>query len=424
MNNDPSNSNGRRAGGLLKTGIVFSAISFVTGLGNMAFQGVMGRHLNEPGQYGNANSAISGFMPLLALLPSVASFAVTHYIAHFNARGDTARLQGLFMGCRRFLFRLTVLGSLLAVIVVGPLSDFFHFSRSLTLVTLGCTLLGLWGSFATALCQGLAWFKRLAFIGLLAMTLRMAFGWLVTLKWPSAETAVLASAFALLANLVLLFWRKDLSLHGEPVSPWDREFVQYLIVSTACVGGGYCFFQGDLLVAKKFFPHQDLDAYTAAGSLARALLFAVAPLLTVLFTSRSSAQTGGIVMEQLKLLGLNFLGLIFGAAALFVLRAFYVKLIFGKSVPEAEAMISQLAITMVFVGLLQALALWALASRWMKISLLYGVLGVGYWLTLLVRGQSPTALLQTMPVAAGTAFGLMFLVWFLTMRRHKATATN
>jgi hypothetical protein len=409
---------------LLQSGLIFSAVNFLTGLGNLAFQGVIGRHLSGQGEYGNANSAISGFMPLLGLLPLIATFAITHYIAHFNASGDHARLQGLFMGCRRFLFRLTIIGSVLAVIIVKPLSDYFHFSQNLALVTLSCALLGLWGSFATALCQGLAWFKRLAFIGLLAMCLRLAFGWLITLKHPSAEMAVLASGFALLANLVLLFWRKELSLHGEPVSPWNREFAHYMIVSAACVGGGYFFTQGDLLVAKRYFSNTDNDAYNCAERLAAALPIVVAPLLTVLFTSRSSARSGNIVTEQFKLLGLYVFGLIFGATALFMMRSFCVKLIFGKSAPEAEEMISQLTITMIFVGLLQALALWALASRWSKISLLYGMLGFGYWLTLLALGRSPTALLQTMPVAAGVAFGVLFFVWLFTIRRHKPVAQS
>ncbi len=419
MNNDSSNSNGRRAGGLLQTGIVFSAISFVTGLGNMAFQGVMARHLKEQGQYGNANSALNALMPLLSLLPSIATFAVAHYIAHFNARGDSARLQGLLSGCRKFLFHLTIAGSALAVLAVKPLSIFFHYSPALMLTTLVCTLLTLWTSLAGALCQGLAWFKRLALIGLLAMLLRVAFGWFVTLKWPSPETAVLASTFALLAYLVLLVWKRELTMHSEAVSPWNREFVHYLVVSATCVGGGYFFTQGDLLVAKKFFTGAENDAYNCAERLAIALPITVSPLLTVLFTSRSGARSGSIVGDQLKLLGLYLLGLAFGATALFILRDFCVKLILGRSSPEAEAMIAPLAVTMIFVALLQALALWALASRWMKISLLYGVLGVGYWLALLVRGQSPTGLLQTMPVAAGIAFGLLVVIWFITLRRHK-----
>jgi hypothetical protein len=412
-----------RAGNLLQSGIVFSAISFVTGLGNLAFQGVLGRHLSGPGQYGNANSALGGLMTLLGLLPAVATFAVTHYIAHFNASGDSARLQGLLLGCRKFLFRFTITGSVLAMIVTKPLSDFFHYNESLMLVTLGCALLGLWASLATALCQGLAWFKRLALIGFLAMLLRVSFGWLITFKWPSAETAVLASAFALLANLVLLFWRKDLSLHGEPVPPWNREFAQYFIVSAAFVAGNFCFFQGDYLVANKFFTKEELDAYAAAGILARALPMTIAPLLMVLFTSRSAQRAGGVVAEQLKLFGLSGLALVFGAICLFMLRAFFLKIL-GKYTPQAAEMVSPFAVTMVFVGLLQSLAYWALASRWQKTSLLYGGLGLAYWLALLVLGKTPAALLQTMFAAAGTAFAILFIVWFVILRRYKPVAQS
>jgi hypothetical protein len=412
-----------RTGNLLRNGIIFSAISFVTGLGNLAFQGVLGRHLSGPGQYGNANSALGGLMTLLGLLPAVATFAVTHYIAHFNASGDSARLQGLLLGCRKFLFRFTITGSVLAMIVTKPLSDFFHYDESLMLVTLGCALLGLWASLATALCQGLAWFKRLALIGFLAMLLRVCFGWLITFKWPSAETAVLASAFALLANLVLLFWRKDLSLHGEPVPPWNREFAQYFIVSAAFVAGNFCFFQGDYLVANKFFTKAELDAYAAAGILARALPMTIAPLLMVLFTSRSARRAGGIVAEQLKLFGLSGLALVFGAICLFVLRAFFLKIL-GKYTPQAAGMVSPFAVTMVFVGLLQLLAYWALASRWQKTSLLYGGLGLAYWLALLFLGKTPAALLQTMFTAAGTALAILFIVWFVILRRHKPVAQS
>jgi hypothetical protein len=90
-----------------------------------------------------------------------------------------------------------------------------------------------------------------------------------------------------------------------------------------------------------------------------------------------------------------------------------------RNTPEAAAMISQLATTMVSVGLLQALAMWALASRWVKIALLYGGLGLTYWLTLFWLGKNPSALLQTMPIAAGTAFVLLFAAWLIAMRSGK-----
>ena len=400
---------------LLRSGIIFSAISFLTTAGNLAFQAVMGRHLKGAGDYAHANSAINAIMPLLALLPAVATFAVTHYIAHFNASGDTARLQGLLVGCRKFLFHLTLFGSLLAAAVIVPLGQFFHYQGSLMFITLVCTLLSLWASLATALCQGLAWFKRLALIGFVGMTLRVSFGWFITLKWPSQETAVLASVFALLANLILLFWKKDLSLRGEAVSPWNREFVQYLVVSAAFVVGNYCFTLGDVLVMQRHFSGADGDAYTGAERMAAGLPTAVGPLLAVFFTNRSTEHTGDALRDQLKLIGLYAVGLVCGAVCLFFLRAFCLKLI-GKYSPEAAAMIGPLALTMIFAGLLQALGMWALASRWSKISLFFCALGLGYLLILLAMGTTPAALLHIMPVAAGTAFVALFIVWLHAMR--------
>jgi hypothetical protein len=126
------------------------------------------------------------------------------------------------------------------------------------------------------------------------------------------------------------------------------------------------------------------------------------------------------VAEQLKLLGLYVLALLFGASALFLLRGLCVKIILGRPSPEAVAMIARLSVTMVFVGLLQALALWSLASRWIKLALLYGGLGLAYWVTLLCLGKSPANLLHVMPTAAGIAFGTMFFIWLITILRHKS----
>jgi len=140
--------------------------------------------------------------------------------------------------------------------------------------------------------------------------------------------------------------------------------------------------------------------------------------LAVLFTHRSGRHHGDALREQLKLLGLYACGLFSGAIGLLVLKTFALQLL-HRNTPDAAGMIGQLSLTMVFVGLLQALGTWALASRWIKLSMLYGGLGVAYWITLLCLGKSPTDLLRVMPVAAGVAFGALFLFWFVAMRLHK-----
>ena len=409
-----------RAGNLLQSGIVFSAASFLALLIHYGFQTIVSRQLGgATGEYGLVLATIT-FIGFLGLPLAIATQAVTHYIARFHFSGDDARLHGLLAGCRKFLFHITIAGSVIAIVLVKPLGDYFNIPRtSLTLIALVCVLAGLWSSYVTALCQGLGWFKRLALIGLLAALLRLLFGGLTTRFWPAAEWAIAASVVMFLANLVLLFWKKDFPRRTEGViSPWTAEFVQFLVVSTACVVGSNCFNQGDLLVANKYFAKGDLDAYGSAGLLARALPTAVGPLLAVLFTHRSGRHHGAALREQLKLLGLYAFGLVSGAVGLVVLKTFVLQLL-HRNTPDAAGMIGRLSITMVFAGLLQALAMWSLASRWIKLSMLYGGLGIAYWIALLCLGKSPENLLRIMPVAAGVAFGAMFLIWLIAMLTHK-----
>ncbi|HTQ52602.1 MAG TPA: hypothetical protein VMJ12_17980 [Candidatus Acidoferrales bacterium] len=403
-----------------RSGIIFTAISFLTSIVFYLFQMVVSRQFHDaPGEFGLMNNTIT-FMGFLGLPLAIATQAVTHYIARFHFSGDDARLHGLLAGCREFLFHITIIGSIIAVIAVKPLGDFFHISRtSLTIIALVCVLGGLWASYVTALCQGLGWFKRLALIGLLGAMARVLFGWPTTHIQPIAEWGVLASVAMLLPNLILLFWRKEFPRRTKPVtSPWTSEFVQFLIVSAAYVIGWTLFNQGDNLVAQRYFSDADRDAYSVAEKLAVALPTAVGPLLIVLFTHRSSHHHKDARVEQLKLAGLYAVGLISGAIGLYLLRNFCVGLL-NPHTPEASALIGRLSVTMVFVGLLQLLGIWSLASRWLKISLLYGALGLGYWLTILSLGKSPAALIQTMPVAAGTAFVIFLVIWLVTLRRHK-----
>jgi hypothetical protein len=409
-----------RAGNLLSSGIIFSVVSFLTLLVHYVFQIVVSPQLGgSAGEYGLVLATIT-FIGFLGIPLTIASQAVTHYIARFHFSQDSERLNGLLAGCRRFLFHITIAGSVIAIVLVKPLGDYFNIPRtSLMLIALVCVLGGLWSTYATALCQGLGWFKRLALIGLLAALLRLLFGGLTTKIWPTAEWAVAASVVMLLSNLVLLFWKNDFPRRTEKIiSPWTPEFKQFLVVSFAWAIGSNCFSQGDLLVANKFFSKSEIDAYGSAGLLARALPAAVSPLLAVLFTHRSGRLHSDALREQLKLLGLYAVGLLSGAIGLFVLKTFALQLL-HRNTPDAAGMIGRLSITMVFAGLLQALAMWSLASRWIKLSMLYGGLGITYWITLLCLGKSPADLLRVMPVAAGVAFGVLFLFWLVAMCTHK-----
>jgi len=373
----------------------------------------------SPAEYGYANTTLTGFIGFLGLPLSMISTSLIHYIAHFRGQNDEARLQGLLAGCQKFLLQATIAGSVLAVVLADPLGRFFGYRASLMLVAIICILVGLWSGFAVALCQGMAWFKRLAVIGLAAVGMKLLFGWFVTKRFPTAEMAVAATTFSLLANLSLLYWWKNIFRHNaERISPWNRQFVHFLLVTGAYVAGNWFFLNGNDLVAQKYFPGNDLGAYEVAARWGLALPGTLNPLLLVMFTSRSGGKEGQALSDQRILLSLFAVGLGFGAAGLVMLRDSWVKILCGHPNPQAAGMLIPYTITMSFVGLSQALAMWSLASRWFKVAIFYGALGLVYWLTSMFLGHTPAKLLEIMPLGAGAAFCLLLVLWLLTVRHH------
>lgn len=414
---------------ILHSGIIFTALSLITGVGNFLFLKICATALTESGEFG-AFGQTTTFVGLLGLPLLMASTAIVHHIAHYRGAGNEARLQGLLVGCRSFLLKLTIIACILGALLIQPLSRAFDIPRpSLTVAALVSLIIALWCGYASALAQGMGWFKRLALISLAVVAVKITLVWVFIQKHPVAETSVLAVAAGTLMTLAVFFWWRDLFKSSERISPWDRDFFRYLAVAAAGVGAQWCFTQSDMQVVGNFFAGADKDAYYGAVRIASALHLAVSPLLVVLFTARSGERAGKSLAGPLGLLVLYATGLAFGALVLFFARDVCIQFMFKRPFPEASAMIGPLAITMIFVGLIQALGMWALASHWLKMGVLFGALGLGYWGILLgvARQATPTnghlppaVLLKLMPTAAAIGFVIMLVVWIITLRRTRA----
>jgi O-antigen/teichoic acid export membrane protein len=414
---------------ILHSGLIFTAISLVTGVGNFIFLKICATALGDSGGEFGAFGQTTTFVGLLGLPLLMASTAIVHHIAHFRGANNEARLQGLLVGCRSFLLKLTIAGCIIGALLIQPLSYAFDIPRrSLTIAALASLIIALWSGYASALAQGMGWFKRLALIGLAVVAVKLVLVWTFVSKHPVAETCVLAASAGTLITLAVFFWWRDLFKPGERISPWDRDFFRYLAVAAAGVGAQWCFTQSDMQVVGNYFAGADKDAYYGAVRIASALHLAVSPLLIVLFTARSSERASRSLSVPLGLLLLYAMGLATGALVLFFARDICIQFLFKRPFPEASAMIGPLAITMIFVGLIQALGMWALASHWLRMGVLFGGLGLGYWGVLLgVARQSassaghiaPSVLLKLMPTASGIGFVVMLIAWLIALRKSR-----
>jgi hypothetical protein len=393
----------------------------VASLGNLWCSSIIARNLNfEQGEFGASSSALE-FVTLLGLPLAMLNMSVVHYIAHFRSKNDEARLQGLLAGCQSLLLWATLGGSLLGLALWQPLGRFFHFqSASLKLAVLVCLMMSIWFGFGQALCQGMAWFKRMAIINVAAVGIRLLFAWVMTRRYPTAWMALSSMTVSYLGNFILFYWWKDIFRRpAQRISPWNREFIQFLMVTGATVGGSYFLTYGDSLVSKKYFAGAALDAYQMAAKFGRAIPQAVLPLLIVTFTSRSGSKETAAKADQRILLLLYAGGLACGAAVLILCRGLVMKLYLGHPNAAASDMIVPFSITMVLIGLSQAVGMWSLADRTFKVALLYGALGLAYWTTLLLVGKTPHALLLAMPIGAGISFCALCVCWLAEKKRMK-----
>ncbi len=405
---------------IVQSGLIYTVLSFVTGGCNFYFQRILSSALDgDNGEYG-AFKTTAVFVTLLGLPLSMATQAVIHHIAHYQGTGNEARLNGLLAGCRSFLLKFTIVVSLLGVALIQPLSSYFDIPRaSLTVSALISLLIALWSGYAGALAQGLGWFKRLALISIGGVAAKLIFTWLLIRRYPVAETGVIAVSIGALATAAVFFWWRDLFKTGERIAPWNRDFFRYMAVAGAAVAAQWCFMDGSTLVVGKYFAKADQDSYGRAITIAVGLHMAVAPLLAVLFAARSSERSGQSMSAPLRLLALYATGLAFGALVLFFVRDLCVLFILNRASPETSAMIVPLAVTMIFVGLVQALGMWALASNWMKSTVLYGVLGATYWAVLLgVASQATPTLPHTVTPGANAG---AFIISFQPLAKNDAT---
>lgn len=400
--------------------MILTIANLVAAVGNYVFQAIMGRSL-PLAEFGYLNATLA-LIGMLTIALTAASQAVTHHLARHQAEDRPEEVAHLKAASSSFLIYLTIACSVLALLVIKPVTDFFHVPRvTLTVVALGCILVNMWSALAMSWCAGLSRFTLLAGLTLASVAVRLVVGGAGSRAWPTAELGVGASILAGLVLVAGATWS-----HGgmprpsrERIRPiLEPSFIRYLLAALAVCGGQYLFLYGDLLVAQRQLVPETLGAYSAAGLFGRAVVWFPTPVLTVFFTARSGRPRSDRATVKLLLL---FTGLtIFGAAGVFLTREWLGQLLLGRSEPAVVVLMTRFAIAMIPVGLLQALGFYFLSARKLVACFLYGALGLAYWGTLSRWGGDPDLLVRLILLGAGSSAVLLSAVSLLARGRHPA----
>ena len=242
---------------------------------------------------------------------------------------------------------------------------------------------------------GMGWLNILNSAGrfLVAAILVLLVGW-------GAVGMVTGVALGLVVAVSIGIWQTGglWALRAEPFA-W-REWLAQVVPLLLGFGALQFLFTADTMFVKAIFSEDESGFYTGAGTLARALLWLVLPLATVMFPKivHSAAKA-----EKSNLLGLVLVGTgvltACGAVGLTVFGPWIIKFVFTASfVQVAAAVLPWYAWAMVPLALANALVNNLLARADFRIVPVLVILAVGYAFALAQFHHSLIQVLQTLGI--------------------------
>ena len=364
----------------------------------------------------------------LALVMCVPQGPLQMMLAQQTARGlATGRereVSGIFRLVALGTFGLWLAAGLVMLACQGTILEHWKITSPVGLwVTIPALLFQMWLPLFQGILQGQQNFLWLGWSqlsnGILRLSVAATAVLLLAGQAPGMMTGVLAGL--VFATAVAVWHSRSLWRLTPKAFDWrqlGREVVPLLIGFSVI----QFLFTSDTMFVKNYFTKVQTDAYLSAGTLCRALMWVVGPLVTVMFPRviHSSAKQEKTDLVGLVLLGTAILS-IGGALGLVVLGPFVVKLVYTPAyVAIAAPILPWYAAAMVPLALANVLLNNLLARSAFKIVLFLCVMIPVYILGLMRFHDSLAMVLQVMGVC--NLLILAASAWF-TWGPGKAPAT-
>ena len=337
----------------------------------------------DPAEY----TAFGVLITLVACLPvSPVQMVFTQQSALAIATGRRGQLSGLIRLVFFSILLLWALGAIAVFCLRDSIVMGWHLPGALSLwVTVVLVPLSLWLPIFCGVLQGRQDFFWLGWSSVLGGAARLFGAALLVMVFKLGATGMMLGVLlGALFGVVISIWRTR-DLWTLPVEKFD--WMTLLREATPMMFGfGACqfLFTSDTMFAKSYFTDDEMKPYVIAGTLARALLWLVMPLATVMFPKLVHSR---VKSEKSNLFGLVVLGTaglsVCGAMGLWIIGPYVVKFVAHASdVAGTMALIPWYAGAMVPLAMANVLVNDLLARGRFKVVPFMVLLAVAYCIIL------------------------------------------
>lgn len=352
-------------------------------------------------------------MPLQMVFAQQAAAAI--------ATGRQRQLSGMFRRAWLGITLLWGLGALIMWFVQAPLTARWGCSPMALWVTSLVILASAWLPMFSGLLQGKQDFFTFGWTMILNGIGRIGSGAVIVLILGGYAAGMMTGAFLGLALAVALAIWQSRDIWAGPSAPFDTKALLRQI-APLLLGFGACQFlmAADTMFVKAYLPN-DSQCYVAAGTLSRALVWAVGPLTAVMFPRivASAARS-----EKSNLFGLTLACTaalaITGVVCLWLLGPWVVRLMAKPSYVEVTTQILPwYAGAMVPLCLANVLASNLLGKSQFTVVIPMVLLAIAYGITLtFVHGS----FVQVLQLLGAFNLGLLAVCAFFTFRKSPSPA--
>lgn len=265
----------------------------------------------------------SAFGTMLQLLQWLAIPAVglQMVFAQLSAAAVTDQRRLELHGAVRTVVKVTglALGALgiILPIIRRPLSESWELSSPLLLyLTLGIGVMSVWIPMFMGLLQGRQDFMWMGGATVFNGAGRVIFCYLIVLGLSASALGMMwGVVMGLTGTLVAVAWRSR-EVWSGPVAEFHwGDWLRRLLMLTLGFGSFLFLFSADVVLIKAHFARAEMDAYVAAGTLARAIVTFTAPLAAVMFPKIVQSVAHGRKTDTLQITLIGAFALAAAAAA-------------------------------------------------------------------------------------------------------------
>jgi hypothetical protein len=397
---------------------------------NLVAQIIFHREL-APGEFGTLNTALG----LIALM-TVPLLALQQGLTDYLAREHPAERHDFLVSLRGASFILIETAAwvwaALAGVIMVLLLPYLGLPRwSMAVLTFFTALITLGGVTSAALYPDASRRRFWGSLLLAAILVRVLFGAYLSSRQHQAEAVLIAflvAGFILLLPLIVREMMEWPARFGLCRVALDRDFLLQVGATFSVVVALFLFASADRIVAQGWFGDATqynlgyidwptFDSYQTAGLLGRALIWGTQPLLLLFYAQRSPLLH--TTRASLFYFWIYVGTLIAGAILLGVFSGPASALFCGDDNKLTSEMVPAFALTMVPIGLLQALGVFALASRRLPECFVLGGCGFGYFLLLFLFGRQPQLMLSYMLGGATASILLLLFIGIVRWGRKQ-----